>query len=315
LHRIIYTHGGGRLGNQVMRFAHWIAWALEHEEEVEVRNLAFWPYAKYFATWRAHPGCVFPLRPDGWDEAARLRQLLPEPVSRRLDWRLQRRVQELGRWRRGWNALELNNDAGQTLDLGDPTWIRRAAGSTTTTCAGWRIASWSLLDRHQAAVRGFFRPARDVAAGPGAFVGALRRRHDFVIGVHIRQGDYRDWHDGRFHFAMEQYGRWIRQALELHAGQNPVAVVVSDAPLAAGFGRGLPVQQRRDRPAMEDWTTLSLCDVILCAPSTFAATAAFQGGVALWPLPAADQVLAREQILPDGMIGAAHHTVFSLSVR
>src|SRR4051812_24420766 len=109
-HTVIYTHGGGRLGNQVMRFAHWMAWAGAHASEVEVINFAFWPFAHYFAVWRDHPGCVYPLRKGRADWLARRRAGLPRRVR---EWteersRLQRVVQAAGHWRPGWQAIELD---------------------------------------------------------------------------------------------------------------------------------------------------------------------------------------------------------------
>ncbi len=312
---IVYTHGGGRLGNQVLRFAHWMAWALEHAGEVEVRNLAFWPYAEYFSTWRAHPGCVFPVRPDRWDEMARCRRLLPGWVQHRLDWRMQLLVHALGRRRSSWRTVSLNDAAGEEFDLGGTDLVKKMPGGTTITCAGWRFASWKLLARHQVAVRGFLQPARDVGVKIEGFIGALRKRHGFIIGMHMRQGDYREWHDGRFRFPTEQYLRWIRQALELHAGQNPAVVLVSDARVEHVFASDLPIYRLPDPHLMNDWTALSLCDVIICPPSTFPATAAFVGGRPLWPVTTRGQVLDWTQVIADGLFGAARHPEFSLAVK
>jgi hypothetical protein len=315
VHQVIYTHGGGRLGNQVLRFAHWMAWVLEQDGAVEVRDLAFWPYARLFEVWRRHPGCVFPPRPDRWDELARWRALLPEPVTHRLDWRMQRAVHALGRHRRGWQAVALDDAAGEMIDLGDPAFYRRVAASPGLTCAGWRIAGWARLAGHEQAVRSWLQPARDYLLPAQGFIGELRRRHGFIIGVHLRQGDYRAWQGGRFLFPGEQYLRWIRQALELYAGQDPGVVLVSDGPVEDLLNRGLPVYRTTGGHGIRDWTVLSLCDVIICPPSTFPATAAFVGGRSLWPVTRRDQVLDRTQVIKDGLLGAARHPEFSLAVK
>jgi hypothetical protein len=65
----------------------------------------------------------------------------------------------------------------------------------------------------------------------------------------------------------------------------------------------------------ESWVELSQCDVIVTPPSTFSATAAFVGGVPLWPVLSADQMMAPEQRIEDGMVGAARHPLFSRSVK
>jgi hypothetical protein len=50
-------------------------------------------------------------------------------------------------------------------------------------------------------------------------------------------------------------------------------------------------------------------------PSTFAATAAWIGGVPLWPLIARDQILAPGQMLADALADAAAHPEFAISVK
>lgn len=321
-HMVIYTHGGGRLGNQVMRFAHWMAWARAHAGEVEVLNLAFWPFAQYFTVWREHPACVFPLRAGRTDRLARWRTALP-PWLR--TWgeercRLQRVVQAAGRWHPGWQAVALDDVRGESIDLGDPKFMMHIARRPVTTCSGWKIASWRLLGEQQAQLREFFRPAPEFAQRPAEFIAALRQQHDIVIGMLIRQSDYRVWDDGRFYFSTAKYAEWIRQLLDLHSGQRVAVVVASEDWQDPAFFAGLPVYLATGNPRagghwFENWIELSLCDFVVSAPSTFSATAAFLGGVPLWPVVATDQAMAFDQLMGDGMVGAARHPVFSRSVK
>jgi hypothetical protein len=318
--QIIYTHGGGRLGNQLLRFAHWIAWALEQDDEVEVRDLAFWPYARFFDVWRRHPGCVFPPRADRWDELARWRQLLPEYVTHRLDWRVQRAVQAAGGRLPGWQELTLDIAARESIDLETPALRQRLARADVTTCSGWRIHGWNLVAKHAAALRGYFQPERAVRARAEEYIADLRRRHGYLIGLFVRQEDYRQWIDGRYYFDHAQYARWVEQALALHPGRQPaVLLAAAEWTGPATYGR-LPVYPSTGNPGQgghwfEQWVQLSLCDVVLSVPSTFAATAAFCGDRPLWPLLRPDQVLATDQIIGEGMLGAVRHPDFSIAVN
>jgi hypothetical protein len=45
---IIFTHGGGRLANQLTNYAHLFAFWTENKEEFDVINLAFGPYSELF---------------------------------------------------------------------------------------------------------------------------------------------------------------------------------------------------------------------------------------------------------------------------
>ena len=321
LPQVIYTHGGGRLGNQVLRFAHWIAWAMEHAGEVEVLNFAFWPYANGFAAWREHPGCVFPLR-DGradtlaqrWQRAARGPLGVLEKKSR-----LPRLVQAAGHVWPGWQAVDLDIVREGKLAL-DAAFLARVRQQRVTTCCGWEIANWPLVEKHEAPVREWFRPAAQFAAPSTQFVAQLRRDHDLVIGVFIRQSDYREWHAGRFFFPAAQYAIWMRQLLALHPGRRVAFVVASEWWHEPGLFSDLPVyfasgSANAGGHELCSWIELSLCDFIVSPPSTFSATAAFLGQVPLWPVAAWNQTMALDQIFSGGIIGAAKHPVFSLAVK
>lgn len=321
-HTVIYTHGGGRLGNQVVRFLHWMAWTRAHPGRVEVLNHAFWPYADYFSRWREHPGCLFPVRPGRADRLARRWSALPRRLHTfgEARHRLARVVHATGRWRPGWQALALDVPQGEKFDLEDPGFLALVARRTVTTCSGWNIAGWRLVAEQQAELREYFRPAPEFAYRAAEFMAELRRGHDVVIGLFIRQSDYKVWHDGRFYFPTGQYAAWIRQLLDLHGGRRVAIVVASEERQDPAHFAGLPVFFATGTPNaggvwFESWAELALCDFVVSPPSTFAATAAFLGGVPLWPLAAAGQVLAFDQLISDGLIGAARHPVFSLAVK
>lgn len=316
-HQIIYTHGGGRLGNQVIRFAHWIAWALEHAGEVEVLNLAFWPHAQDFATWRLHPGCVFPVRAGRADSIAINSPRLLRALEKNS--RLPRVVQAAGRVWPGWQAVTLDIAREESLAL-DAVFLTRVKQHAVTTCCGWKIANWPLVEKHEACVRDLFRPAPEHAAAAAAFIAGLRRAHDLVVGVQIRQSDYLAWQEGRFLFSAPQYATWMRQIVALQPGRRVAFVVTSEVTQEPDAFAGLPVffaggSANTGGPAMRSWAELALCDLIVSPPSTFSATAAFLGGVPLWPLTAADQTMARDQIFSGGMVAAARHPTFSLAVK
>lgn len=319
---IIYTHGAGRLGNQVIRFAHWIAWARAHPGAVEILNFSFWPFAHFFAQWRQHPGCVFPVR-GGWpDRLARCRSALPECVRQVSEKRSRapRLVQALGGRVPGSQAIALDIHAGEILDLDDPTFLSRVDVRRYTTLSGWRIASWRLVADQERELREYFRPADDLAGPAHDFLRTLRATNELLIGVLIRQSDYREWDDGRFYFSSDQYAQWLRQVCDLHAGKRLAFVIASEVAQDEARFTGLPCHFATGNPGgcghwFENWIELAGCDVIVTPPSTFSATAAFLGGVPLWPVLESSQQMALEQIIPDGMIGAARHPVFSRSVK
>jgi hypothetical protein len=320
LPKIIYTHGGGRLGNQLIRWLHWLAWARANEGCVEVINLAFWPYAASFAVWREYPGCIFPLRHGLADRIGRWRTAMPAGGRIRGERRIQQLVHAIGGWLPGGQAMALDDKRAQTIDLDDPAFLSRIAGHRVTTCSGWKIAGWRHFAAHQTALREFFRPAPKFARSSTAFIATLRAQYDVLVGLFIRQTDYKTWHDGRFWFSSAQYAVWMRQLLDLLGGRRVAFVVAADERIDPEVFAGLPCHFATGTVnAGGHWfcsfAELSLCDFIVSPPSTFAAAAAYAGAVPLWPVVAAGQPLAFDQMLVDAMVDAARHKEFSLAVK
>lgn len=318
---LLYTHGGGRLGNQLLRFAHWIAWALEHEGEVDVLDFAFWPYAALFAQWGQFPGCTFPLRPGLASRLAQMVEGLPPRWRRPLQngYRVPRLLHRLGGWYPGWQSIELDDAAGEQIELDDPGFLARVRDCPVTTCAGWGFTSWRAVEAHEAALRSLFRPSAAWMERGRTFMESIRGKHGCVIGVLIRQTDYRAWRDGRFCYTTEQYARWIRQLLDLRPGPSPALVIACDERQDPRALSGLPYFFSRGAfneggHWFESLVALSLCDLILSPPSTFAAAAAFIGHVPLLPLTEERQEVTAAQLLPAGLAQAARHPVFSLAV-
>lgn len=319
-HTVLYTHGGGRLGNQLLRFAHWMAWAREHEGEVEVIDMAFWPYAELFQQWKSHPACVYPMRPHRLDAAARQFRWLPGWLGQRGARYLHGAVHATGRWWPGWQMVALDDPAGESLDLESPDFFSSAAKHRVTTCAGWKVSGWNFLAKHQAVIRECFRPEPGFARCAEKFIAPLRGKYDVLAGLLIRQGDYRTWREGRFCFSAGTYAGWIRQLIDLHPGRRIAVVIACDERQELSAFAGLPCHFASGSANagghwFESFVELSLCDFVLSPPSTFGAMAAFVGGRPLWPLLATGQTLAFDQLITDALSGAAAHPVFGLSVK
>ena len=317
-HTLVYTHGGGRLGNQIVRFAHWIAWAEAQGGAVAVCNFSFWPYAEYFEHWRSRPGCTAPVDSPGNDRWARRWAMLPERV-RGIGAKNDRLARVLHLVARSWprvQACALDVLAEETADMEKPVFGDYARGKALTFYAGWRIHAWNLVEARETKLRSRFQPAMSRAAETREWLAELRRRHRVLVGVHLRRGDYRLWHNGRFLFSANRYATWLREVRDLWPEAG--FVLVSDEPISREVFVGLPLYEVP--PGVEpgwflDWVALTGCDCIIGPPSTYSATAAFVGEGRLWPVGDAAQAMAEEQIIEGGLAEAARHPLFSLAVK
>jgi len=317
---LIYTHGGGRLGNQIIRLAHWLAWARTHETRVEVINMGFWRYAEYFEHWHNQTGCAFPLSSSKANFLAATLNLIPGAIRSRLEPRMHRLIHEVVRRCPGGASIALDDPKAESLNLDDPAFLTAVIQRRMTVCSGWKIAGWRSFNEQQPQLRSFFQPRSRWANTSKNFVDSVRCKYDVVAGLLIRQSDYVTWNQGRFYFPVTQYVQWIRQLFDLYAGKRLAVLIMSEERQTLDGLLDLPVYLATGNPGsnghwFENWIELSLCDFILSPPSTFSATAAFLHGAPLWPLVVANQVLAFDQMLCNPLVDAANHAEFGQSVQ
>ncbi|WP_186775807.1 hypothetical protein [Rubripirellula tenax] len=113
----------------------------------------------------------------------------------------------------------------------------------------------------------------------------------FTVGVHIRQGDYRTWLDGRFFISPERFGEAMRDVNNCSEQQDIHFLVCSDESASGQTFQGLDVQFVGGT-ATEDLFVLSGCDLILSTFSSFAYFASFFGNVPIIDLSAQEALTA-----------------------
>ena len=137
---------------------------------------------------------------------------------------------------------------------------------------------------------------------PDAFLSTLRDKADTIVGVHVRRGDYRSFHGGKFMFDLADWAQFMNSFLDGESGTKTVFVVVSDETVpigelrSSGF-RGEALQMPGGTP-FEDMALLSRCDFVMGVPSTFSWCAAFLGNRPLLVLRNRETVCGRSRFRP-----------------
>jgi hypothetical protein len=316
---LIYTHGAGRLGNQLFAYAHLLAFLAEHPDEYDFINFAFIPYSTFLAHRSHASSFAIPGR-----KRSLLRYLASivevDPSKGRTSILQEKVIVNCARLMHGYGAIApqgqslLAGDiyhwsliAGERLDYLDlalPQTVERLNSKDFSVLAGWGIRSWSLLEKHGDAVRAELTVHPQYGAIARAFVDNLRQTYDFLVGVAIRQGDYRSSGElyRRFLFESDQYALWIQQAMVAFADRGRVGfILTADEPqnqeqfgenvhfstgIAGGKGHYL-----------ESLVELALCDVLMSSASTFGGWAAFWGNLPVIPLSGANQVIQADGVM------------------
>jgi hypothetical protein len=259
---VIVTQKIGRLGNQVYLFAHLIA--LYCRTGIGLAHPALGEYGLYFVGTRGDPLCRFPPVPNH----------LPSGVwARKCSYYLARLFDHLCcQLHRSDNWFRI--DYREEFDLSNPTFVEQArANRTTFLSGGWRFQFPEIDQDFFIKAREFFALAQPYADHVNQLVARAREDADVLVGVHIRQTDFKDHAEGKFYFSTEQYADVMRKTAKLLSERKIHFLVVSDEPksstdfpgLHCTWGTGMPV---------EDMYALGACDyVISCIASSFS----------LWP--------------------------------
>lgn len=157
---------------------------------------------------------------------------------------------------------------------------------------GWYARWYDLFLKYKQEILELFQFDDSVKTAPDRLL-ADAPQNTMRLGLHIRRGDYRTWHDGRFFYSDEQYIRQIRHFADLHPDCPIHVFVCGNDPSVdeQAFSAALPnvsLTFAKGNPA-EDLYLLSQCHWLMGAPSTFTLVASMYHDVPLYWIKEADK--------------------------
>jgi len=290
---IVISLRSGRLANRLTLFAQFIA--LAEEQGHRIINFAFHSYAHLFETTRRDIYCRYPVA-----ERRSWLDVVPGVAAALRKTRICYQIVCYGSiWNEycpifGRKVVTLREKPGaKVMPLDGPGIQTQIRDARIVLAHGWWFrAPPNWLQRHAGKIRDYFRPIEEYARASREAVNRLRRDADIVVGVHLRQGDYRTWHGGKYFFPASRYAGWMQELAAQFPDRKVAFFVCSDEPrtadefpgLAVGLGAGSPVG---------DLYALAGCDYIFGPQSTFTQWASFYGNKPLFLLNDANARLER----------------------
>lgn len=143
---------------------------------------------------------------------------------------------------------------------------------------GWPYVDYESLKNKYNMMRDFFLFTDDVINESSK---KLERKEDeFIIAVHIRRGDYKNWLDGKFYFENETYIRLINEAIQEYKDKQVKILICCNETIEIDLndiqGKIIICDSNSD---VVDLCMMSMSDLIIGPPSSFSGWASFIGHV------------------------------------
>lgn len=299
---IVIARNYGQLGNRLVLAANLIAAAREYG--VSLLNPSFVQYAKFFVSTENDIWCRYPAAKlnnaeppisavDDADELLTQRLMptrSPSPVRREVLYRsVYLTARTLSHLRMTGFPCHVIRIAGeQRCDLTSCEFQRKACARRPVLVSGWNFDAGELLDKHAPAIRDHFRILPEHQIRVDGSIAAARGDADVVVGVHIRQGDYKTFRGGRYYYSIDQYVSAMRRVRERLAGRRVAFWICGNGPLDRRDFGNLNVFFGTGH-LIEDLYGLAATDRLIGPPSTFTKWASFYGGAPLHWMETADE--------------------------
>lgn len=130
-------------------------------------------------------------------------------------------------------------------------------------------------------MRRLFKPNENIVQEVDNVLGRYRDDGFFIIGVHIRAGDYRSWEGGKYYFNTEEYTGFMIQLASLYRDRKVCFFISSNEEYDRRLFDGMNLVDAKFPTSAHDLYALSLCDRIIGPLSTFSRWASLYGSVPL----------------------------------
>jgi hypothetical protein len=252
-HTIVVMQRVGRLGNQIGLLANLIAFSLA--TGVRISHPTLGHYANYFSGTAADLLCRYPTKQSG---------KVCSKTLRAVHYALCRTLDKSGLLKFFARRRLFESDYKALVDMSEKSFISKVTGGRFTFLTkGWFYRFPSVNKNHFLnEIQSFFDLVEPYKSNVQSLVQKARCNCDVLVGVHIRQTDFREHEGGKFYFKTDEYSRIMRHCQNLFHPRKVGFLVVSDEThslsdfpnLECSLGSGIDI---------EDMYCLGGCDYII----------------------------------------------------
>ena len=268
---VILENNGGRLANQLWQFANIYAYCLEKNYKIE--NYNFFMYQEYFnipTPRNKFVNCAF-FKFFNFHRSKKLAKSSYAVFCRIVKILFKKRVRDS-------KEIIFLPPSSNKLTADCIKDIETAKNKTFYFC-DWNFWNPVGLKKYYPEIVKFFRPNDEISNKVDSFIGELRQKHKYLVGVHARQGDYKTFAGGKYYFSFPD----VRLILDDFLASQPnkadiVFVICSDGAIDKEALQGLNyVAGPGD--FMSDLYSLAKTDLMINSTSTFSQWASYYGQI------------------------------------
>lgn len=156
---------------------------------------------------------------------------------------------------------------------------------------GWPYFDLLNLRKHKLEVQEYFRFPEETELAVNNFFENISG-YDYIIGVHIRRDDYKEWRGGKYYYDNVVYLHYMQECQRI-LGKNIVFILFSDESLDSSAFKEYNIHKAAGT-VLEDLCSMSKCDFLIGPPSTFSGWASFYGDVPRYIIEEKSEKLDKE---------------------
>lgn len=269
---VILKHGGGELANQLWNYVSIYSYGLEMD--VSVQNPSFFEYHSFFNFLK--------------NESFTTRFLsLFFKQPRRRSHPINRFFRSLYALRTRFIAavcpscvVSSQNASNEVFYLSSANPLAENVNCEVLYFSGWLFRNPKGLEKYRTKLITAFAPNQTIQNQAEEIVESLRKIKNTVLGIHIRQADYKVFKDGQYIVSPARMREIVEEYIQQKRfGTKDIALLVtSDGPINESVFIGLHTYISREN-AVVDLFLLSKCDALIGSNSSFGAFASWYGNI------------------------------------
>jgi len=258
----------GRMGNRLHTHANALAWCIQNN--YNLLNLSFTEYSHFFHG-----------KPDIYTYSS---DLLSFFLSKNFLKKLLSKICMSMKWLNRFSLIftTIHRSDTECLTEEELNHISKKSNFFLIVKA-WDLDFRYSLTSESIHVRSILSPKKNISVENAKNkIHKLKSKHDCIVGVHARRGDYKNYLNGKHYHSWFDYKNWIIQSKSVfcEAGyKRPYFIVCSDDKTDETFFLNLPVYLTNENDPIHDLHLLSLCDFNFGPPSSFGTWISWYGNV------------------------------------